>query len=34
LNRCEGIRAALWIIIDKFFHPIKNVLYFPKLLAI
>ena len=38
---CADVRSkggkegeVLWIIIDKFFHPIKNVLYFPKLLAI
>jgi len=30
----EKEEVEVWIINDKFFHPIKNVLYFPKLLAI
>jgi hypothetical protein len=30
----KGEKPRLWIIIDKFSNPIKNVLYFPKLLAI
>ena len=33
-EREEEKEGEVWIIIDKFCHPIKNVLYFPKLLAI